>query len=154
MAMEEAICKPEAAALKGLTAVSALKAPAPPTWIFTAEDGMSTVFPAVWCTSEAVALVKYAHRATDVRPGFNTQAVVRPVVALPALTAVVGASVKLTVLPLLTVTVSDSDKVAFRLTVPMFEFTCAFAGGTWIVLIAAIRATTPKALFIVFISSP
>jgi hypothetical protein len=36
----------------------------------------------------------------------------------------------------------------------MFEFTCAFAGGTWIVLIAAIRATTPKALFMLFISSP
>src|ERR1041385_8392986 len=95
-----------------------------------AAEGMATVLPAVWCTSAEAELPKYAHMATEVRPGLSTQAVVMPVVVLPALAAVFGARLKFTVLPLFTVTVSDSESVAFSVTVPVFELIWALTGGT------------------------
>ena len=67
---------------------------------------------------------------------------VTPVVVLPAFTAVFGASAKFTVLPLLTVTVRDSDSVAFSVTVPVFELICAEAGGTF----AATKSRAPVAI--------
>jgi hypothetical protein len=54
-----------------------------------------------------------------------------PVVVLPAFTAVFGESVKFTVLPLFTVTVRDSERVAFRVTVPVLELIWALADGTF-----------------------
>jgi len=50
--------------------------------------------------------------------------------------------VKFTVLPLLTVTVRDSDSVAFSVTVPVFELICAEAGGTF----AATKSRAPAAI--------
>jgi hypothetical protein len=50
-------------------------------------------------------------------------------VVLPELDALLGASVKFTFGPPFTFTVSDSDIVAFRTTVPTLEFNCALADG-------------------------
>src|SRR3974390_2546504 len=50
-----------------------------------------------------------------------------PVVALPAFPAVLGARLKLTVLPLLMFTVKDSVRLAFRVTKPILEFLWADA---------------------------
>src|SRR5512146_3081949 len=54
-------------------------------------------------------------------PGFNDQAVVMVELLLPLLAAVFGASVKLMLVPELTVTVSDSFSVALSATVAIFE---------------------------------
>jgi hypothetical protein len=51
------------------------------------------------------------------------------VVVLPALAAALGASVKFTFGPPVTFTIRDSGAVAFRVTVPTLEFSCAFAAG-------------------------
>jgi hypothetical protein len=74
--------------------------------------------------------VKYAHTAKLARPGLSVQAVVTLLVVLPAFVAMFAASVKLTVAPLVTVTVSDSGRLALRATVPMFELICACDAGT------------------------
>ncbi len=50
-------------------------------------------------------------------------------VVLPALVAVFAARVKLTAVPLVTLTVRLSGKVAFNVTVPGLEFICAEAAG-------------------------
>src|SRR6185437_3902770 len=112
---------PEAAALNGLTVEQAVNPPAPFTCTPTAEDGMVAV-PPVDEVRAPVALVKYAQCALLVRPGFNARAVLTVEVVLPALEAVLGASVKFTVVPALTVTVQDSFRVAFNCTLPMLEF--------------------------------
>src|SRR6185437_8544786 len=128
------ICRPEAAALKGLTFVQALNAPAPFTWILTAEEGMVTVFPAVTGFKAAVALVKYAHTAMLFLPGFSDQEVTTVEVPLPLLAAVFGARVKLMLVPEVIATVSDSFSVALRATVAMLEL-----AGAAVALPAAIK---------------
>jgi hypothetical protein len=72
--------------------------------------------------------VKYAHTATLVLPGLRTQAVVTLLVVFPVFPAVLAAMLKVTALPLLTVTVSDSGKVAVKVRVAVFEF-CAPAAA-------------------------
>jgi hypothetical protein len=51
------------------------------------------------------------------------------VVVLPALAAVLGRSVKSTIGPPVTITLSDSVALAFRTTVPPFEFFWALRGA-------------------------
>src|SRR6185437_17107266 len=66
-------------------------------------------------------------------PGFSDQAVVMLELLLPLLAAVFGASVKLMLVPELTVTVSDSFSVALSATVAMFELAgpaAALNGGS------------------------
>lgn len=116
---------PEDAALNGLTAVQAVKLPDPFTCTPTAEDGIVAVPPVV--EIRAVALLKYAHTATWLRPGFSTQAVVTVDVAPPGLEAVLGAKAKLMVVPALTVTVKDSCRVAFSCTFATLELAVAAA---------------------------
>lgn len=117
------ISTPEDAALNGLTAVQAVKLPTPFICTPTAEDGIVAVPPVV--EVRAVALLKYAHTATWLRPGFNTHAVVTVDVAPPGLEVVLGAKVKLMVVPALTVTVKDSCSVAFNCTFATLELAVA-----------------------------
>jgi hypothetical protein len=70
----------------------------------------------------AAPLGTQAHTATLVRPADKTQAVWIVLVVLPALAAALGASVKFTAAPPVTLTVSVSANVAFRVTVPAVEF--------------------------------
>jgi hypothetical protein len=60
----------------------------------------------------------------------SVQAVVTLLFPLPAFAAVLGASVKLIAVPLLTVTDRDSVRLAVSVTVPVFEFVCACDAGT------------------------
>src|SRR6185437_13907435 len=60
-------------------------------------------------------------------PGFSDQEVVRLEVPLPLFPAVLGARVKLMLVPDIRVTVSDSFNVAFNVTVPILELTGAAA---------------------------
>jgi hypothetical protein len=69
----------------------------------------------------ATPLGTHAQTVTWVRPGFRTHEVRTVLVVLPALAAVLGASVKFTTAPPVTLTVSASASVAFRVTVPTFE---------------------------------
>src|SRR5215472_1595392 len=70
----------------------------------------------------AAPLATQAQIVTWVRPGCRTHAVCTDDVVLPGLAAVLAASVKLTVAPLVTLTVSDSGKVALSVTVGALEF--------------------------------
>ena len=70
-----------------------------------------------------------AQTVTEVRPGLRTQAVVITEGTFPGLAAVLGSKLKSTMFPLVTLTESDSDIVALRVTVPTFEIrACAAAG--------------------------
>src|SRR5690348_8060805 len=134
---------PEAAALKGLTVVQELNGPTPPTCTPMAEDGMVVVLPAVAGFKAAVALLKYAHTAMFVRPGFNTHAVTTVDGLLPVLELLLGASVKFTVVPAVTVTVSDSPRVALNCTLPTLELPGAAAA---VLLSRAIAPATASTL--------
>jgi hypothetical protein len=100
--------------------------PEPAAAALTAPAGMLPPAPLV----KAAALFgTHAQTLTWVRPRLKAQTVRIVVVVLPGLAAVLGESAKLTVAPAVTVTLTDSVNVAFRTTVPAFEFLCAFAGG-------------------------
>jgi hypothetical protein len=77
----------------------------------------------------AVPLGTQAHNVTWVRPGFKLHAVWIVLVVLPALAAVLAASVKFTAPPPVTFTERDSDSVAFKTTVRGLELIWAFAAG-------------------------
>src|SRR4029077_20083363 len=114
--------------------------PEPAAVAVTALAGMLVV-PSV---KAAAPLGTHAQTATWVRPGFRTHAVRIVLVVLPALAAVLDASVKLTVPPPVTVTVSASASVAFRVTVPTFEFIWALADWGIVANIAAPRPIINK----------
>jgi hypothetical protein len=100
--------------------------PEPAAAAVTALAGILSPAPSV---KAAVPLGTQAHTVTWVRPNLRAQDVWTVVVVLPALAAVLGASVKFTFAPPVTFTIRDSGAVAFRVTVPTFEFRCAFAAG-------------------------
>jgi hypothetical protein len=110
--------------------------PEPAAVAVTALAGMLLPAPFV---KAAAPLGTHAHTLTRVRPRLRTQAVRIVVVVLPALATVLGRSVKLTVAPPVTVTVSDSVIVASRTTVPTLELIWAFEAGA----IAAESASPP-----------
>src|SRR6266851_1576762 len=94
--------------------------PEPEAAALTALAGMLLPAPSV---KAAAPLGIHAQAVTWVRPGFRTHDVKIVLVVLPALAAVLAASVKLTTAPPVTLTVSDSGIVAFSVTVPTFELT-------------------------------
>src|SRR5579871_378250 len=94
-------------------------APEPAAAAVTALAGMTS--PAAPSFRAAAPLGTHAHTETAVRPDDKIQAVWMVLVVLPALAAVLGVSAKFTVFPAVTLTVSDSVRVAFRTTVPTFE---------------------------------
>jgi hypothetical protein len=100
--------------------------PDPEAAAVTALAGMLSPTPSV---KAAPPLGTQAHSVTRSRPGFKTQVVWIVLVVLPELDALLGARVKFTFGPPVTFTVSDSDIVAFRTTVPTLEFNCALADG-------------------------
>jgi hypothetical protein len=100
--------------------------PEPAAAAVTALAGMLSPTPSV---KAAAPLDTQAHIETRVRPGFKVQAVWIVLVELPAFNAVLGASVKFTSEPPVTFMLRDSVTLAFRTTVPTFEFRCAFAAG-------------------------
>jgi len=92
--------------------------PKPAAMAVTALAGMLSPAPSV---KAAAPFGTHAQRLTRVRPGSRTHVVRIVLVVLPALAAVLGLSVKLTVAPPVTVTVSDSVTLALRTTVPTLE---------------------------------
>jgi hypothetical protein len=98
--------------------------PEPAAAALTALAGMLSPVPSL---KAATPLGTHAQTVTWVRPGFRTHAVWIVLVVLPALAAVLGASVKFTIAPPVTLTVSASASVAFRVTVPTLELTWALA---------------------------
>jgi hypothetical protein len=131
------ICTPVAAA-----GVINVGTPAPPlALVFKAPPALpdpladavtwlaAMLLPAPSVKAEA-PLGTHAQTPTEVRLDFKTQAVWTVVAVLPALDAVLAASVKLTSGPLVILTVIDSGSVALRVTVPTFETAWAAAGVT------------------------
>jgi hypothetical protein len=98
--------------------------PEPEAVAVTALAGMLSPVPSV---KADVPLGTHAQTVTCVRPGFRTHEVWIVLVVVPALDAVLGARVKLTAAPEVTLTESDSGRVAFRVMVPTFELTWANA---------------------------
>jgi hypothetical protein len=101
--------------------------PALPEPVAVAVTELAAILSPAPSVKAAAVIGTQAHTATEVRPGFKTQAVWIVLVVLPGLAAVLAASVKLTVEPAVTFTVRVSGMVAFRTTVPTLELTWAFA---------------------------